>query len=37
MFQWVGAIDLQENEEADACVVVKGEQSWTEQVIKNEA
>lgn len=28
---WVGSVDLKENEEADACVVVKPELSWVEQ------
>lgn len=31
LFQWVGSIDLKSNDEADANVLVKPEETWIEQ------
>ena len=32
-FQWVGSIDLANNDEADANILVPTEGSWAEQVV----
>lgn len=31
-FQWVGSIDMKENEQADCNVIVKPEDNWQDQV-----